>query len=34
MEWETAVGFFFAVILALTIFRAKFKGDIGELAVA
>lgn len=34
MEWENAIGFFLAVILDLTIFRAKFKGDIGELAVA
>lgn len=34
MEWEIAIGFFLAVILALTVFRAKFKGDIGELAVA
>lgn len=34
MEWNIATAFFFAVILALTVFRAKFKGDIGELAVA
>lgn len=34
MEWEITIGFFLAVILALTVFSAKFKGDIGELAVA
>lgn len=33
MEWGIANGFFLAVILALTVFWAKFKGDIGELAV-
>lgn len=32
MEWEIAIGFFLVVIF--TVFRAKFKGDIGELAVA
>lgn len=34
MEWDISTAFFLAVILALTVFRAKFKGDIGELAVA
>ena len=34
MEWEKVIEFFLVVILALTIFRAKFKGDIRELAVA
>lgn len=34
MEWGIANGFFLAVILVLTVFWAKFKGDIGEIAVA
>lgn len=34
MEWNITTAFFLAVILALTVFRAKFKGDIGELSVA
>lgn len=33
MEWGIANGFFLAVILVLTVFWAKFKGDIGEIAV-
>lgn len=34
MDWQISIGIVIVVILALTVFRAKFKGDIGELAVA
>lgn len=34
MDWQISIGIFILVILALTVFKAKYKGDIGELAVA
>lgn len=34
MDWQISIGIFILVILALTVFKAKYKGDIGELSVA
>ena len=34
MELQIAIGFFVGCILLLTVFRAQFKGDMGELVVA
>ena len=34
MELKIAIGFFIGCILLITVFKSKFKGDIGEIAVA
>lgn len=34
MDWQISIWIVIVAILALTVFKAKFKGDIGELAVA
>ncbi|WP_257875752.1 hypothetical protein [Anaerococcus sp. Marseille-P3625] len=34
MELKIAIGLFIGCILLITVFKSKFKGDIGEIAVA
>ena len=34
MQLKISIGFFIACILMITVFKSKFKGDIGEIAVA
>lgn len=34
MELKISLGFFIFSVLLVTVFKSKFKGDIGELALA